>query len=137
MTPARRSSPRPVGEGAVLIVDDDPPTLRLASRVLARLGHEVLVADSGEEALRIFASNPQPVDLLVTDVLMPGMSGRQLAEALRRLRPDLPILYMSGEALTTLYPDEPLPSGMFFLAKPFPPETLSAAAQEALSWRMN
>lgn len=109
----------------------------MARHVLSRLGHEVLIADSAEAALRVFSGHPQTVDLLLTDLHMPGMSGRQLAEAVRRLKPDLPILYMSGDALASIYADERLPPGMFFLAKPYSPGTLAAAVEEARNWRTN
>ena len=92
----------------------------------------MLVADSPAEALRVFASRPRAIDLLLTDVVMPGISGRELAERLRQLEPDLPILYMSGHPAGIIDPGEALPPGMSFLPKPFPPQKLFAAVQQAL-----
>lgn len=80
----------------------------------------------------MFKTCQRPVDLLLTDVVMPGMSGRQLAERIRQLKPDLPILYMSGDPAGLIAPKEGLPPGMSFLAKPFHPQALRAAVQKAL-----
>jgi DNA-binding NtrC family response regulator len=114
----------------VLVVDDDRSVRQLTGRLLAELGHEVLVADSGEDALRLFASHPRPIDLLVTDLVMPGMSGRQLAERVRQVEPGLPVVYMSGDPTAVIEPEN-LPPGIFFLAKPFQAEMLFAVVDEA------
>ena len=119
----------------VLLVDDKHSIREPIRRLLSRHGHEVLVADSFEEAVRVFATRPRTIDLLLTDVVMPGMSGRQLAERLRRLEPDLPILYMSGHPAGIIDPAEALPRGMSFLAKPFSPQKLFDAVEEALGAR--
>jgi two-component system cell cycle sensor histidine kinase/response regulator CckA len=124
--------PRPSGDGVILLVDDKRSIREPTRRLLSRRGHEVLVADSPEEALRVFASRPRTIDLLLTDVIMPAMSGLELAERLRQREPNLPILFMSGRPAGIIDPGEALPPGMWFLAKPFPSQRLFAAVQEAL-----
>jgi len=96
-------------------------------------GYRVLVASSGEEALRVLDRHDGPIDLLVTDVVMPGMSGRQLAEAVARRRPGLRALFLSGYT-----PDEVLKEGVraeeaYFLQKPFTPSALLAKVREVLT----
>lgn len=122
------------GEGTVLLVDDERSVRALTQRLLLRGGYQVLVASSPEEALQVFASDPESIDLLLTDVLMPGMSGLELAERVRELKPGLRILYMSGNPGGVIDPDETLAPGMTFLAKPFQAQTLTAAVQDALGW---
>lgn len=118
----------------ILVVDDERSIRESTRRLLSRIGYEVLVAESPKEALRIFASQPRSIDLVLTDVVMPSMSGRALGEQIRQLRADLPILYMSGDPTGVISREEILPPGIYLLAKPFDAETLSSAVQEALSW---
>jgi signal transduction histidine kinase/ActR/RegA family two-component response regulator len=108
----------------ILLVEDEPALRKLGERLLAHAGHRVLGAGSAEEALEIAAR--KPFDLLVTDVMMPGRSGTELARDLVRERPDLPVVLVSGYA-----PDAPEASAGAFLAKPFDPEQLARAIAEA------
>lgn len=108
----------------ILLVEDEPALRKLGERLLAHAGHRVLGAASAEEALEIAAR--EPFDLLVTDVMMPGRSGTELARDLVRARPDLPVVLVSGYA-----PDAPEASAGAFLAKPFDPEQLARAIAEA------
>ena len=124
---------RPQGEGAVLVVDDERSIRELIRRLLSEHGYEVLVNETPEEALRVFARRPGTIDLLLTDVVMPGASGRDLAERLRQLKLDLPVVYMSGDPAGIIEPGEALPPGMSFLAKPFLPQQLFAAIREPLA----
>ena len=84
------------GSETILLVEDEPDLRRLARIVLETNGYRVLEAAAGEEAIQQCRHCPGPIDLLLTDVVMPGLSGRQLAEQIRSLRPGLRTLFMSG-----------------------------------------
>jgi PAS domain S-box-containing protein len=116
----------------ILLVEDEPAVQLLERRVLEMGGYEVLVASSGEEALRILDAHTGRVDLLVTDVVMPGMSGRELAEHVALRRPGLRNLFLSGYT-----PDEVLRQGVRaeeaqFLQKPFTPSGLLTKVRDVL-----
>jgi two-component system, cell cycle sensor histidine kinase and response regulator CckA len=120
-----------VGE-TILLVEDDPGVRALAMNVLTRLGYQVLSASSGDEALTLAQQASVPIHLLLTDVVMPNMSGRDVAAHLKQLRPDVRVLFMSGyteEALGTLK------DGAELLHKPFTIEGLSGAVRRALEQR--
>ncbi len=126
--PALPSVPAGGGE-TILVVDDDGGVRAVARASLAAYGYLVLCADSGEAALRLARNHPGPVDLLITDVVMPGMDGPELAATVGRERPGLRVLFMSG------YPDRRAPADEAdaCLAKPFTPTELARAVQQALA----
>ncbi len=113
----------------VLVVEDEKPVRDLTVRMLRQLGYSVLSAASGVEALDISNSYPGKISLLVTDVVMPQMSGRQVADALLPTRPDLKVLYLSGYTEDTVI-HHGIQSGVDFLPKPFSRETLSKKLSE-------
>ena len=82
----------------ILVVDDDSKVLQQASAMLEMMGYHVFRADSAEQALTIFAGHAAEIDLLLTDVLMPGLNGPELAERVHREKPALPVLLMTGFA---------------------------------------
>ena len=82
--------------GRILVVDDEGAIREVVRRILTRAGYEVIAASGGEEALTLLADRDQQVDLLLTDVIMPGMSGKELAERFASLRVGARVLYMSG-----------------------------------------
>jgi DNA-binding response OmpR family regulator len=96
----------------------------LAERTLRDLGYRVLTAASGFEGLSVEAAYPGPIDLVVSDVVMPQMSGTQMAAELVSRRPALRVLFVSGYAYEAIEGGE-LPAGAEFLAKPFSPEELA------------
>jgi len=116
----------------ILLVEDEVPLRELCEAVLTRLGYRVCVAASGPEALLLMEERRLEPDLVLTDVIMPGMSGAEMAARLRSSRPDLRVLYMSG------YPDDAiarhgvLDVGMHFIQKPFSERALAAKVREAL-----
>lgn len=115
----------------ILLVEDEENVRRVTGRLLERLGFRVLLASSAEEALELYEGRGVRPDLVLTDVVMPGLTGFELAERLRASDPDLPILFTSGYTSRELgrTPDAP-PSP--FLPKPFSMEELDRSVREAL-----
>ena len=118
--------------GTVLLVDDEPAVRRATHRMLERAGFAVIDAPNGEEALRIARAHPGPIDLLVTDVVMPLMGGPELAGHLARERPDTPVLFLSGYSEENAFPGGRGGTDGRFLHKPFTLETLMEAAGRLL-----
>ncbi len=122
------------GRGTILVVDDEPLLRRVASKLLQKLGYQVLEAADGETAIAIFQENSAHIDLVMLDMVMPGLNGYQTLERLRSLNPHLPVLICSG------YGEEHhhnLPPDVGFLSKPYPLETLSQHISEALRRRLH
>ena len=123
---------RPCGTETILLVEDNPQVRGLAFAVLTRSGYTVLQCSDGNEAIGIGAAPDRPIDLLVTDVVMPGLGGRAIAERIKEQHPGLRVLYMSG------YPDDSivqrgvLEPGMPFLEKPFTPQALAKKVRDVL-----
>jgi CheY-like chemotaxis protein len=103
----------------VLVVDDEEMILRVAQKILAHAGYRVFPAASGREALELFSSEPGRIHLLLTDLVMPGMRGDELAETIRRQLPSLPLVVMSGNLEGSVKPKLALRPGENFLQKPF------------------
>ncbi|MES2785383.1 MAG: response regulator [Pseudomonadota bacterium] len=120
------------GRGTILLVEDDSLVRRYANDQLTGLGYHVLEADSGAQALA-FLSQSTPVDLLFTDVVMPGMSGSALAERACQLRPGLRVLYASGYTEDAIVHHGQLAQGAPLLAKPYRRDELAGKVLEALS----
>ena len=117
----------------ILVVDDEDTVLRFSARVLTKEGFRVLSARSGQEALDASQTGPDTIDLLVTDVMMPGMNGCQLAETLLAQHPSLRVLFMSGYAEDVLVPHAGLVPGAAFLSKPFKPSVLVTKVRGVLA----
>ncbi len=115
----------------VLVVDDDVTTRAAMRRVLEQQGYSVIVAEDAFDALRVLQSTHVPVDLLVTDVQMPGMRGDTLARRVRESWPDLPVLFVSGEPGFATLPEQ-IPGQVRFLEKPFLPGELIDQVQSLL-----
>ncbi len=120
------------GNETVLVVEDEKPVRDLTVRMLQQLGYSVLSAASGEEALEISHSYGAKISLLLTDVVMPQMSGRQVADALTATRPDMRVLYLSGYTGHTVI-HHGVESDVNFLPKPFSRDALSKKVDEVLS----
>jgi two-component system cell cycle sensor histidine kinase/response regulator CckA len=112
------------GSETILVVEDEASVRELAARALAEAGYRVLAAGGGQEALELAAGHDAPIDLLLTDVVMPGLSGKQVADALSAARPGLRVLYASGYTQNTIVHHGVLDPGVRFLAKPFTPSVL-------------
>jgi len=120
------------GTETVLVVEDAASVRMVTRQVLERFGYTVLEAPNGETALRLAAKHHGPIHLLLTDVVMPGLSGRQLAGQLAELRPDMKVLYASGYADHAIVHHGILESGIAYLQKPFTPETLGRRVRQVL-----
>jgi two-component system cell cycle sensor histidine kinase/response regulator CckA len=130
IAPERVPAPGRGGE-TVLVVEDDEKVRGLVYQSLKRQGYQVLMAASGDKVLRLLEHHPGPVHLLLTDVLLPGQNGAEIARELKARRPELRVMFMSG------YPDEHLPLDSEeelgpFLAKPFTPAQLVQRVREVL-----
>ncbi|MBN1610280.1 MAG: PAS domain S-box protein [Polyangiaceae bacterium] len=120
------------GHETVLVVEDEAVLRRLACRILKRSGYRVLVASSGDEALTLAGGHPGRVDLLLTDVVMPGMSGTELSGRLQARYPAIRVLYTSGYTEDTIVRRGVLEGEFCFIAKPYTPQTLLGKVREAL-----
>ncbi len=130
--PAQGAPLPPQGKETVLLVEDEESLRELTERILRSLGYEVLVAGSGGEALELMNQKHAPVALLLSDVVMPGMSGPQLAEVLEQLHPGLPVLYMSGYTEDAILHHGVLKKGTQLINKPFSPVALAQAIRGVL-----
>jgi PAS domain S-box-containing protein len=122
---------RRTGAVTVLVVEDADGLRALAGRMLQRQGYTALAAGSAEEALRLFDENPS-IDVLLTDVVMPGTSGPELTTELIKRRPTLKVIYMSGYTDEAIVHHGVLEAGIIFLHKPFTAEALGGKIREAL-----
>jgi CheY-like chemotaxis protein len=120
------------GRETVLVVEDERVLRALEAEVLTGHGYNVMVADDAQEALAIEEHCEGPIALLVTDVVMPGRSGRELALEFVRRRPGTRVLYVSGYANDAFVGGGLLDAGTWFLQKPFSPEALAHKVREAL-----
>jgi CheY-like chemotaxis protein len=115
-----------------LLVEDEDAVRTLAFQVLQRHGYTVLEARNGREALQLCARYGEPIRLLITDAIMPQMSGRQLADRLLRDRPHLKILFISGYTNDAVLSHGGPAEAAVFLQKPFTPQTLVRRVRELL-----
>jgi two-component system cell cycle sensor histidine kinase/response regulator CckA len=120
------------GKETILLVEDEIAVRAVASQVLRRLGYAVLEAADARSALQFAEEHKGAIALLVTDVVMPGLDGRELADRLRARRPQLKVLFMSGYAYDAALEHGPLKPGLNFLQKPFTPEGLAQKVREVL-----
>jgi len=131
---AAAARPRPGPPGSrILLVEDDAGVRDLMAELLVSEGYAVQVAANPKEAIALFEGSAERTDLLLTDVIMPGMSGRDLARALLERQPDLRVLYVSGYAGEAVTRVGGLDPGQRFLQKPFSEADLLRQVLEALS----
>ncbi|HJZ46208.1 MAG TPA: response regulator, partial [Roseiflexaceae bacterium] len=116
----------------VLLVEDEATLRALTARVMRDLGYEVLEAANGAQAIEIALAQPHPLQLLLTDIVMPGMRGNVLAERLTALLPGLKVLFMSAYTGSSLDDQDWLGARAAFLQKPFSPDLLAHKLREVL-----
>ena len=135
-SPASRQAPVPAamarGQETVLVVEDEVPLRELAARILTTAGYSVLQAANGADALALLERHAEPVHLLFTDVVMPGMNGRELASRLAMLRPAIRVLYTSGYTEDAILRHGVLDDPGRFLSKPYTPSVLRRRIRDAL-----
>jgi PAS domain S-box-containing protein len=135
---AEAARPAPVSVGSldgtetVLVVEDQEEVGRITRRILKARGYTVIAASNGHEALRVAEQHPTAIDLLITDVVMPGMSGREVGLLLGATRPTMRVLYLSGYTDESIVHHGVLEAGISFLQKPFTPDALARKVREVL-----
>jgi len=122
----------PRGDETLLVVEDEGSVRELAVDVLKSLGYRVLEASNGGEALLLLEKHEGPVNLLITDVIMPHMSGKELAAKLKEKLPDMKVLYTTGYTENVIYSQGILEPGTILLQKPFTPSSLARKVREVL-----
>jgi len=127
---AREQLPR--GSETILLVEDEAGVRTLAKTILQTQGYTVLDAAQGKDAFLLSGQHEGLIHLMVTDMVMPEMSGREVAERLKPLRPNMKVLFMSGFTDKAMVHHEELDQGMAFLQKPFTPQTLARKVREVL-----
>ncbi len=125
--------PEPQNTATILAVDDDRVVLGLLDSVLSMAGYHVLTADGGRHAIEVFESNTGPVNLLLTDVMMPDLTGPVVAERLRSRQPDLAVLFISGFHDADLVQRFVTSKGFSLLPKPFTVDALLRVVALALN----
>src|SRR5580658_8493661 len=116
----------------VLVVDDELEIRKLVGAMVTQFGYSVLTADSGDHAITVYKNHRLPIDLLITDVVAPGMSGPMLADKLSAIQPDLKVLYISGYDNTHVVQKYVVEKGHALLAKPFTVEALRQKVESLL-----
>jgi PAS domain S-box-containing protein len=121
------------GQGeTILLVEDEPAIIKMGQTMLKKLGYNVLIAHAPDEAVILASEHSGKIHILITDVIMPEMSGRDLADKLRAIRPDIRVLFMSGYTANVIAHHGVLDNGEHFMQKPFSMKKLSVKVREAL-----
>jgi two-component system, cell cycle sensor histidine kinase and response regulator CckA len=116
----------------ILLVEDQPALRDVVRESLETFGYRVVEAADGEQAMAMAMTAEEPLQLLLSDVVMPAMGGRELADALRKARPNLPVLFMSGYTEGAVSRHGVLEGGTAFISKPFTPRDLARKVRETL-----
>ena len=132
VSPAMTQETEKGGCETVLLVEDEESVRELVRVTLTTRGYKVLEAENGESGLRLASETKEPIDILVTDVMMPGMSGRELAKKLSTVRPGISVLYLSGYTEDAVVAPGALGPGAAFLQKPFTLQNLAKKVREVL-----
>jgi len=119
----------------ILVVDDNSPVRQILERMLTISGYQVVLAQNGREALDLFTSADREIDLVISDVIMPGMNGRELMERIETLRPGTPFIMMSGYTENVIHREYELDPGVEFLQKPATMDETLAAVRRLLDRR--
>ena len=126
-------APGDANASTVLVVEDERPVRQIVTNALKRAGYRVLSASEPTAGLMLLREHGHAIDLLLTDVMMPGINGRELARDARQMLPDLRVLFMSGYADLAFGPEGPAAAGGAFLQKPFTLDALLNAVRAQLT----
>ena len=129
---AHDGAPAPHGTETILLVEDEPAVRSLARDILRRQGYKILEADCGAAALKLWQTDRDKIDLVLTDIIMPGMNGHHLVEKLHAEKPSLPVIFTSGYSADIAGKDFELVEGVNFLQKPFTPLKVAQALRRVL-----
>jgi two-component system cell cycle sensor histidine kinase/response regulator CckA len=129
---AQRQSKLMGGAETVLVVDDEPSIRKLIMQTMQPLGYKLLDAPSGDDAVKVSVAYPGAIDLLITDVVMPGMNGMQVAETLRQSRPDMKVIFISGYADNAIVQQDMIDRKLILIQKPLTPSVLAAKVREVM-----
>jgi CheY-like chemotaxis protein len=116
----------------ILVVEDDPKVLDLTCRILAQAGYGILCAENGESALSLFDEHSDSIDLVLTDIIMPGISGKDLRDQILERRPDVPILFSSGYGIAEIGAKVTLEGAIEIIHKPYDGDTLLHRIEELI-----
>jgi len=130
--PGEEAGMPPAGTETILLVEDDEAILNLGKMILENLGYTVLAAQTPVDAIRLAEVHPGDLHLLITDVVMPEMNGRELAERLSAIRPNLKCLYMSGYTADVIAHRGIIDEGVSFIQKPFLSDDFAARVRQVL-----
>lgn len=120
------------GTETIMVVEDEPDILDIVSLMLTQLGYHVISSSSVEQAVKLASEGQEKIDLLLTDVIMPGMNGRELGKRIAEIFPDIKHLFMSGYTADIIGQHGVLDEGIHFLAKPFSKEDLADKVRDVL-----
>ena len=129
---AKKVTPLVLGDEHILVVEDEAAILNVVKLALDKCGYTVLIARSPEEAIRIAKEHPDKIDMLITDIILPGMNGRELAKNLSPIYPRMRFLYMSGYSGEVISGQSILDEGLNYIQKPFTIGDLAAKVREVL-----
>jgi len=124
----------PMGSETILLVEDEPAILKMGREMIRRLGYNVLTAENPSEAMKIAREYGETIHLLITDVVMPEMNGRDLSSQLTKTFPGLKTLYMSGYTANVIAHHGVLDDGVQFIQKPFSMKDLAVKVRETFGW---
>jgi PAS domain S-box-containing protein len=131
-SPPEAGSTMPCGAETILVVEDEVAVRKMVREILVKLGYRVLEASDGQTALELCGATSEPIHLMVTDVVMPGMAGPDLARAVKILRPEAKLIFMSGYTQHSPLHQDVFEPGAHFLQKPFTPEQFAQYVREVL-----
>jgi CheY-like chemotaxis protein len=120
-------------EATILLVEDDEPLRKLVATVLTREGYRVIAAEDAIEAAELLTSEETSIDLIIADILLPGLSGPELAREILSDHPDVKVIFVSGSKDENVLETAELVANERFLSKPYTPETILNAVREALA----